>query len=313
MKKYPLISVIIVTYNRANLLSKTVKSLLSQDYKNVELVVVDGNSKDNTRGVIKSISDPRVKYHRQDSNSGILSGRNKGLDLAKGGYLCFLDDDDELVRSALSTAVKEFERAPKNVGMIWFDCFDSKTGKETGRGIEGRGYIKYSDLLCERIYGEFWPFFKRDAIGSARFNERLWGAEGNLWLRLYKKSDVLYIPKALRIYHRDHGGNVCKFENQLKKADKFVLNNLAFLEEFGEEQKKLCPKAYARRLSVLGFWQIMAGDTKEGRNTLKKSLKINIAPKPLVLYLSSAFIGKEKLARIYSKIASSKLLGRISG
>jgi GalNAc5-diNAcBac-PP-undecaprenol beta-1,3-glucosyltransferase len=309
-KKY-LVSIITATYNRVDLLPRSIKSVLAQTYTNIELIIVDGASTDGTNKAVRSIKDKRVRYFRQRKNYGLLSAKNKGISLAKGTYLCFLDDDDELLPEAIEASVKTFERI-KQADILWWDSEDSRLGNTMGFGIGYEGFVDYRDYLCEKISGEYWQIIRKSIIEKHRFDENLWGAEGNLWLKLMKDWKLYYTPKTLRIYHRDHGGNVCKFENQLKKADKFVLNNLAFLKEFGEEQKRLCPKAYARRLSVLGFWQIMAGDTKEGRNTLKKSLKINIAPKPLVLYLSSAFIGKEKLARIYSKIASSKLLGKIS-
>jgi GalNAc5-diNAcBac-PP-undecaprenol beta-1,3-glucosyltransferase len=314
MQGKPLVSVIMVTYNRSNVLEKSINKLLKQTYSKFELLVIDGSSTDNTSEVVKAFKDRRIRYFCQKKNEGILSGRNMGLDMARGDYICFLDDDDELISEALSTAVKEFKKNYKKEAKgICFGCIDPKTGKMFGYGLKNGERIRYKYALCENIKFELWGILDKEVIRNARFNEKLWGAEGNLWLKILRKFNIIYIEKPLRIYHRDHGGNVCKFENQLKKADKFVLNNLAFLEEFGEEQKRLCPKAYARRLSVLGFWQIMAGDKKEGRSALKKSLKIKLAPKPLILYFASAFIGKEKLARIYSKIASSKILGKISG
>ena len=93
MDNTDLISVIIPTYNRAHLIKRSAESVLNQTYKNIELIIVDDGSTDNTKEVIDSIKDERIVYIKQE-NQGCCAARNKGIDTAKGKYIAFQDSDD---------------------------------------------------------------------------------------------------------------------------------------------------------------------------------------------------------------------------
>ncbi len=86
-------SIIIPTYNRADLLKEAIDSVLKQTYENWELIIVDDGSIDHTKEVVISYQDARIHYHYQ-LNKERSAARNKGVDLSKGDYICFLDDDD---------------------------------------------------------------------------------------------------------------------------------------------------------------------------------------------------------------------------
>ena len=86
MQKEPLISVVIPTYNRANTILQSVNSVLNQTYKNIELIVVDDCSTDDTEKIIAGIQDSRVKFYRLEKNSGACTARNLGIEKASGKY-----------------------------------------------------------------------------------------------------------------------------------------------------------------------------------------------------------------------------------
>ena len=88
-----LVSVIIPTYNRAHLIKRSAMSVLNQTYSNLELIIVDDGSTDNTEEVVKSIDDNRVIYIKQP-NQGACAARNNGIDHAKGEFIAFQDSDD---------------------------------------------------------------------------------------------------------------------------------------------------------------------------------------------------------------------------
>jgi glycosyltransferase involved in cell wall biosynthesis len=92
----PSISVILNTYNRAALLPRAVTSVLAQTHGDLELVIADDGSRDQTRSVVAAFDDPRVRYVRQD-NAGLSAARNLGVASSSGRYLAFLDDDDEVL------------------------------------------------------------------------------------------------------------------------------------------------------------------------------------------------------------------------
>ena len=94
VKTKPAVSVIITTYNRAYLVGKAIQSVLSQTYKDFEIIVVNDGSTDNTEEVIKSFSDGEVRYIRHEKNLGGFAAFITGLKIAKGEYIAILDDDD---------------------------------------------------------------------------------------------------------------------------------------------------------------------------------------------------------------------------
>ena len=115
----PLVSVVIPTYNRAHLIGRTIESVLGQSYDNVELVIVDDGSKDNTRDVIVGKYDARVRYF-QKPNGGPASARNFGFREARGDYVALLDSDDTWHPWKLTLQIRCMEKF-RDLGMTWTD------------------------------------------------------------------------------------------------------------------------------------------------------------------------------------------------
>lgn len=99
---YPLISVIMPTYNTKEFIERGINSVLNQTYQNIELIVINDGSTDGTREFLEDLSlqDHRLIVHHQ-KNLGVSVARNKGLDLCRGKYVCFLDSDDWLSKDAI--------------------------------------------------------------------------------------------------------------------------------------------------------------------------------------------------------------------
>ena len=101
----PLVSVVLPTYNRAHTLPRAIGSVLNQSYRNLELLVIDDGSKDNTVEVMAAITDPRVRYVRLPKNGGASHARNAGMAEAAGTYIAFQDSDDEWLAEKLEKQV----------------------------------------------------------------------------------------------------------------------------------------------------------------------------------------------------------------
>lgn len=112
------VSVVIPTYNRSELLKKAVHSLQHQHHQNLEIIIVDDCSTDDTEAVVKGMRDPRIKYIRHPINKGGSEARNTGIKHATGNYVGFLDSDDQWLPDKLQKQLAIFNGNPE-VGAVY--------------------------------------------------------------------------------------------------------------------------------------------------------------------------------------------------
>ena len=143
-----MVSVVVPTYNRARVVPATIDSVLAQTYSNVEVVVVDDGSRDETRGVVEAYGAP-VRYVHQ-ANSGVSAARNRGFANARGEFIALLDSVDQFLPWKLEAQVRVL-RAHPEVGMVWTDMV----------AVNERG-----DVLDERYLRTFY-----DAHALARLED----------------------------------------------------------------------------------------------------------------------------------------------
>ncbi|MBK43712.1 MAG: hypothetical protein CMN20_00565 [Roseovarius sp.] len=119
MTASPLISVILPTYNRAHTLMRAVTSVLNQDYREIELIVVDDASTDGTTELLESIADPRLRVIRHDHNKGVAGATNTGIQAARGEIIAFQDSDDEWLDGKLSHQMARLAAAPSDCVCVY--------------------------------------------------------------------------------------------------------------------------------------------------------------------------------------------------
>ena len=105
----PLVSIVLPTYKRAHVLPNAIRSVLNQTYANLELIIVDDNSPDDTPEVVKSFRDARVKYVRNEPNLKLPRALNKGFSLARGTYLTWTSDDNLFADDAIEKMVARLQ------------------------------------------------------------------------------------------------------------------------------------------------------------------------------------------------------------
>ena len=121
----PTVSIVMPTYNRADLLPRSIASILSQDFDDLQLLIVDDGSTDNTASVVKEIQnqDSRVRYLRLPENRGIGYARNAGLQHVTGKYIGLADSDDLWLPGKLKTQVEIMEQHPE-IEVLFGDFWD---------------------------------------------------------------------------------------------------------------------------------------------------------------------------------------------
>ncbi|MCS7214284.1 MAG: glycosyltransferase [Candidatus Calescibacterium sp.] len=143
--KNGLVSVIIPTYNRAHLVRKSIESVLNQTYRNVEVIVVDDGSNDNTEEVVKSIKDKRVKYIKHERNYGPAHARNTGVNSAEGEFIAILDSDDLYMPQKIEKQIELFKS--ESIGGVYCDSYNDAGKEITYRPMpKVRGYV-YKQML----------------------------------------------------------------------------------------------------------------------------------------------------------------------
>jgi glycosyltransferase involved in cell wall biosynthesis len=114
-----LVSIIIPTYNRAKFVSRAIDSCLRQTYSEIEILVVDDHSSDETTQVVESYKDPRVKYFLHEKNLGVAAARNTGLRNATGEFITFLDSDDEWMPEKIGRQLGVFKNNNSGIGLVF--------------------------------------------------------------------------------------------------------------------------------------------------------------------------------------------------
>lgn len=199
------ISVVTTTFNRASLLPRAWHSLKGQN-PSFEWIIVDDASTDSTAGVVRSFSDSRIVYVRHPENrGGPNAGRNRGSRMARGRYVIFLDDDDELYPGSLSEMVEKMDGADPRVGVALFQCVLAGGGRWDDPIVDGAIYGE-KDIVCGNVLGlEKICIYRREIFDSFELPEDLLCSEGVFVFAVAKRYEFLMVARPGRIYHYDSG------------------------------------------------------------------------------------------------------------
>lgn len=207
----PLVSVIIPTYNRAHFLGHALQSILNQTYTNLEAIVIDNYSIDNTEEIIEKFEDSRIKYFKIHNNGVIAESRNFGFSKAKGDLIAFLDSDDWWEESKLEKQIPLFNDS--EVGLVYGNFWVVNERRNKPNKIahcqnlpEGRVLDK---LLEENVVGMLTMVVRRSALQGLEniFDTRYHLIDDfDLVVRLAAKCKFACIQTPVAFY-RWHGNN----------------------------------------------------------------------------------------------------------
>ncbi len=224
-----LISVIIPTYNRANVLPRAIESVLSQKgvEGEAELIIVDDGSTDGTERVVREIMGPDLKIHYfKQGNAGPSAARNLGIQHAKGQWIAFLDSDDEWMPGKLKAQLKFFAANPD-----YLICQTEEIWIRNGTRVNPmKKHQKYGDWIFEKclplcVVSPSAVMMQRtllDKVGL--FDESLPACEDyDLWLRIASRYPVGLIEKP---YIIKYGGHADQRSREFPAMDRFRIRSL---------------------------------------------------------------------------------------
>lgn len=204
----PLISVIVPTHNRAELMARAVASVLAQSRQNLELIVVDDASQDGTGAYLAALArtDPRVQVVRNSTPLGGAGARNRGISLSRGKWIAFLDDDDEWMATKLDRQVAVLEG---DANAVACSCsYIARSASGSSRVVRVPEGITLTQLLARNCLGGASNCLCSRAIlqDIGGFDPAfVSGQDLDLWVRLRMRGKVRSCAEPLAI-HRAHGG-----------------------------------------------------------------------------------------------------------
>ena len=232
-----LISVIIPSYNHGNYLSRAIESVLAQTYTNVEIVVVDDGSSDNTKQVAERF--PQVLYVYQE-NQGLSAARNTGIDNSKGKYLLFLDADDWLSVEALKKNIGILSQNPGSAFVSGGHVKINDAGKILEEVKEDIGSDHYLHFLQGNYIGmHATVLYSRWVFDKFRFDTTLRACEDyDLYLKISRRYPVLHHTEVIAFY-RIHGSNMSGNTTLMLNSVLSVLNRQETDLKSAEERNAL--------------------------------------------------------------------------
>lgn len=236
--KDPLVSVIIPTYNRAELLNRAILSVFKQTHDDFELIIVDDCSTDNTERVVKTFKDKRIIYFHHPENRGVSVSRNTGIKNSKGIFIAFLDSDDEYLPEKIKKSLKFFKESAENIGMVCSNFWRIE-GKEKKLGLWKKLKPNYQFPSPST-----WVLPKEVFEKIGLFDERLYVEEDREFMfRFHKIFSFYFIDEPLLIRY----GMKSSLSSEIKE---YVRARKIILEKHSSDLQK------ERRLLARQFYRL---------------------------------------------------------
>ena len=241
-KNKPLVSAIITTHNRSQLLLRAIDSVLSQSYKNLEIIVVDDASSDDTSKVMADVltHHPQIQYLRNETPKGACQARNWGIKEANGAFIAGLDDDDEWLPNRIETFVNYYDPKYSIYGANDIIIFENGT-----EAIQRPQTINLDDMLHKNVFGN-QGFIEKDRIVSiGGFDENLVAAQDHdMWLRLIEHfGEAKIIQEPLQKIYGDHRTTYGSITSSPKKIKGYF--------DFYKKHKRLMKNNHRKSLLFL--------------------------------------------------------------
>ncbi len=251
----PFFSIIIPTFNRAHTIRKPINSVIAQTYIDWELIIVDDGSTDNTKEIVDSYQDPRIRYVWQE-NQERSEARNHGISLAQGDWMCFQDSDDEYLPEHLEVLYEGICEYPEykmfRTGMLIY--VGGKLLKKSEFDIEN-GYTLYP-------YDAFQTFgIERKVLNEIKFEKAFFNSED---LHLLIRLNALYPLKVIEKYTNIYNYEYTNSSGIGKDYYKIHSNKILVFNSLLKSPGNIKPK-YLKRKLCLSHLLILSGHIKYDR------------------------------------------------
>lgn len=199
-----LVSIIMPSYNTAKFISESINSVLAQTYKDWELIIVDDCSTDNTDEVVASFNDERIRYLKNEKNSGAAVSRNKAISEASGRWIAFLDSDDLWEPEKLEKQITFMEKGGYGFSYTGYREI-AENGEQTGVTVRGPKKITKTGM-----YNYCWPgcltvMYDAKKVGLIQIADIKKNNDYAMWLKVSRKQNCYLLDETLASYRKRSG------------------------------------------------------------------------------------------------------------
>lgn len=300
------VSVIIPSYKGSNVLARALKSLVHQTFKNFEVIIVDDNGvnsdeQQKTQKIIGNFDKViNLKYFAHEINKNGAVARNTGLKMARGRYICFLDDDDVYLSGRLANAVETLDKHPE-FDMVFCSVLIQRNNKLVqlvNPVLEDN--VEMQLLLNTNLFGTGSNiFFRRkvyDDIGG--FNEQYFRRQDNEFLLRALKDHSCTVINKLDIVKNNLGLNNIPSSQKLIQSNELYFKDFAYLIDSLPYQDKM--EFFSNQMAWIYFCSLMKDDSKTQQKIKTDFVKYRpLTPKEkLQAFLSRLHLGRKSLLSV---------------
>ena len=216
-----LVSIIMPSYNTAQYITETIQSVIDQTYHNWELIIVDDCSTDNTDIVIGKIKDPRIRYIKNEKNSGAAVSRNRALREANGRWVAFLDSDDLWKPQKLEKQLLFMEEENLPMTFSFYEQID-ENGNSLHKQVTSPLEVSYSKLFYCNWIGNLTGIYSVDFFGKIPISNIKKRQDWILWLTLVKKIEKVKPVAESLAFYRVRKDSISSSKVKLIKYNYFI-------------------------------------------------------------------------------------------
>ena len=298
----PLVSVVVPTYNRAELLRRALAGVLAQSYGNFELLVIDDGSTEDIEGVVQGLNDARLKYLRQPGNRGVAAARNRGLTEAAGSLIAFLDSDDEWTPDKLSGQIETLQRADPRVGLVYSGLIEiGSDGVRTTWVPTERGDV-WKAMLERNIvhFGASGVMIRRDVVDLiGGFDESLPAIEDyDYWTRAARFFRFDFTAAPLICYHSEAPTPGVSDDRRSRNFAANMAARQIYVQRYGADAVRAGALHAFHLDSARRHLEMPDGDSRSGITLLVKAIRRRPTAPRLYVWLAFAVLPRAIRRRI---------------
>jgi len=289
------VSVVLPTYNRADVLRRSIESVLGQTFEAFELIIIDDASTDETKPVVEEFDDDRIQYVKHDENRGSAAARNTGIQQAEANIIAFQDSDDVWDERKLEKQVDRFDETADTAGVVYTGLdrkIENFHTKIPGPNVDSKGgdiqeeILRFNFISTQTAAVQASCF---DHVGT--FDEALPPLEDwELWIRMSEYYEFEHVDEPLvTAYLRED--SISNDTDALVRARERIVE---------KHRDRFDAETLARQLFWVGHGAVKTGDTRKGRTYLRRAVETDSR----LLYLGAlglSLLGSGVYGRIYSQ------------